>query len=110
MAEVFTYVREQLAFELEHKLNPPVVTALHVLFVSPWLINLPLGHIMQIFFKYYHEVRFDHVPNKRGSAIEQTVQKLLEQRVSWSAPHIQTGSKWSEVAQGLPENPAGDEK
>jgi len=110
MVEVFSYVKEQIAFELEHKLEPPVVTALHVLFVSPWLIYLPLGHIMQLFFRYFHELRWDHVPNFRGSKIERRVQKLLDQRVSWSAPHIQTGSKWSEVAQGLPENPAGEDK
>jgi len=110
MVEVFSYLRGQLAFELEHKLNPPVVTSLHVLFVSPWLIYLPFGHIMQLFFRYFHELRWDHVPNERGSNIEQKVQKLLEHRISWSAPHIQTGSKWGEVAQGLPENPAGDEK
>jgi len=110
MVEVFSYVREQIAFELEHKLNPPVVTSLHVLFVSPWLIYLPLGHVMQLFFKYFHELRWDHVPNVRGSTIERKVQKLLDQTVTWSAPHIQTGSKWSEVATGLPESPTGEEK
>ncbi len=46
------YVRSQLAFELEHKLNPPFFSALHVLFVSPWLIYIPFGHIMQLFFRY----------------------------------------------------------
>ena len=110
MVEVFSYVRGQLAFELEHKLNPPVVTAFHVLFVSPWLIYLPFGHIMQLFFRYFHELRWDHVPNTRGSNIERKVQKLLNQTVTWSAPHIQTGKKWGEVAQGLPDNPAGEEK
>jgi len=110
MLEVFGYVREQLAFELEHKLNPPVVTSLHVLFVSPWLIYLPFGHIMQLFFRYFHELRWDHVPNVRGSNIERKVQSLLNQTVTWSAPHIQTGRKWSEVATELPENPTGEEK
>jgi len=110
MVEVMSYVREQLAFELEHKLNPPVVTSLHVIFVSPWLIYLPFGHIMQLFFKYFHELRWDHVPNFRGSNIERKVQELLEKRVTWSASHIQTGSKWGEVAQGLPENPDGEDK
>jgi len=110
MTEVFSYVRGQLAFELEHKLNPPVVTALHVLFVSPWLIYLPLGHVMQIFFRYFHELRWDHVPNTRGSSIERKVQKLLGQTVTWSAPHIQTGSKWGEVALGLPDSSAGEDK
>jgi len=109
MTEVFSYVRGQLAFELEHKLHPPLVTSLHVIFISPWLIYLPFGHIMQVFFRYFHELRWDHVPNERGSTIEKEVQKLLEHRVSWAAPHIQTGSKWGEVAQGLPDNQGGDE-
>ncbi|MFC2006021.1 hypothetical protein ACFLVG_03580 [Chloroflexota bacterium] len=110
MIGVFGYVREQLAFELEHKLNPPVVTALHVLFVSPWLIYLPFGHITQLFFRYFHELRWDHVPNTRGSNIERKIQKLLNQTVTWSAPHIQSGKKWGEVAQGLPESSDGAEK
>ena len=107
MIGVMGYVKEQLAFELEHKLNPPLVTSLHVLFVSPWLIYLPFSHTMQIFFRYYHELRWDHVPNTRGSKIESRVKRLLNQPANWSAAHIQTGSKWSEVAQGLPEETTG---
>ena len=110
MSGVMEYVKDQLSFELEHKLNPPLVTALHVLFVSPWLIYLPFGHIMQVFFRYYHELRWDHVPNLRGSNIERKVKKLLNQPVSWSAPHIQSGKKWSEVAKGLPEDTSGTQR
>ena len=109
MPAVMEYVKSQLSFELEHKLHPPLVPALHVLFLSPWLIYLPLGHIMQLFFRYYHELRWDHVPNLRGSDIERRVKKLLSQPVTWSASHIQSGKRWSEVAQGLPEDTTGKE-
>lgn len=109
MPAVMEYVKDQLSFELEHKLNPPLVTSLHVLFVSPWLIYLPFSHMMQLFFRYYHEVRWDHVPNLRGSNIERRVKKLLNQPMSWSAPHIQSGKKWSEVAKELPETKTGTE-
>lgn len=107
MSALMEYVKSQLSLELEHKLNPPLVPALHVLFVSPWLIYLPFSHMMQLFFRYYHELRWDHVPNLRGSDIERRVKKLLDQPVTWAAPHIQSGKKWGEVAQGLPEDTTG---
>jgi nitrate reductase gamma subunit len=103
MPHVLEYVKSQLAFNWEHKLNPSVVTSIHVLSVVPWLIYLPLGHVMQIFFRYYHEIRWDHVPNLRGSALEKRIMSQLERRVSWADYHIQTGKKWSEVAAGMPE-------
>ena len=110
MSGVMEYVKDQLSFELEHKLHPPLVPALHVLFLSPWLIYIPLGHIMQLFFRYYHELRWDHVPNLRGSKIERRVKKLLSQPLTWSAPHIQSGKRWGEVAKGLPEDTTGTER
>lgn len=110
MSGVMEYVKDQLSFELEHKLNPPLVPALHVLFLSPWLIYIPLGHIMQLFFRYYHELRWNHVPNLRGSDIERRVKKLLSQPLTWSAPHIQSGKRWSEVAKGMPEDTTGTER
>ncbi len=104
MPAVMGYVKGQLAFEWEHKLQPPLFSALHVVFVAPWLIYIPFSHMMQLFFRYYHELRWDHVPNRRGSNIERKVKELLNQPVSWSAPHIQSGKKWSEVAKGMPED------
>lgn len=102
MPNVLEYVKHQLAFELEAKLHPPAASAAHVLLVSPWLIYLPFSHIMQLFFRYYHEVRWDHLPNLRGSTIAKIVPRLLNQPLSWTAPHIQTGKRWIEVAQELP--------
>ena len=110
MPAVMGYVKGQLAFEWEHKLNPPLFSALHVLFVVPWLIYIPFSHMMQLFFRYYHELRWDHVPNLRGSDIERRVKKLLNQPIGWSAPHIQSGKSWGEVAQGMPEDTSGKEK
>ncbi len=99
MPAVMKYVRQQVAFEdLEMKLHPHMATAAHVLLASAWLIYLPFSHILRLFFRYYHHVRWDDVPNVRGSAVEQRVEKLLGQRVSWSAPHIPHGRKWSDVS------------
>jgi len=99
MPTLLKYVREQVTFQdLEHKLHPALAPASHVLFVSVWLIYFPFSHIMQLFFRYYHHLRWDDEPNLRGSRIERKVKELLEQPVTWSAPHIQSGKKWREVA------------
>ena len=101
--ELLRYVNEQLQFDFAHKLEPAVVPSLHVLFISAWMIYMPFSHIMQIIFKYYHELRWDHVRNTKGSGLEKRINKQLEKRVSWADWHIQTGKTWGEVAAGLPE-------
>jgi len=101
-ASVLAYVNHQLAFELESKLRAPGATSAHLLIVAPWLIYLPFSHIMKLFLRYYHQLRWDHKPNLTGSDVEKQVIELLNKRVSWSAPHIQSGQKWGEVAVSLP--------
>jgi nitrate reductase gamma subunit len=102
--ELTRYVNGQLQFDFAHKVNPELIPALHMLFISAWMIYLPFSHVMQLVFKYYHELRWDHVPNFRGSGLEKRIEKQLEKRVSWSDSHIQTGMKWGEVAAGMPED------
>ena len=97
IAGVLAYVRDQLSFEMEHKINAPVVTSLHLLFVFPWLIYLPFSHTLRVFFRYYHELRWDDKPNLAGSDVARNISKLLDQPVTWSAPHIQSGKTWSEI-------------
>ncbi|MFB3885717.1 MAG: hypothetical protein ACE144_10860 [Thermodesulfobacteriota bacterium] len=102
MPALLKYVREQVTFaELGHKLHPAPAPALHVLFASIWLIYLPFGHVFQLFFRFYHYLRWDHMPNKKGSEIEKRIKKHLERPVTWSAPHIQSGKPWREVASGF---------
>ena len=108
-SSVLAYVNEQLAFELESKINAPIETSLHLLLVVPWLIYLPFSHIMKLFFRYYHHLRWDDKPNLVGSDVEKKVKGLLNRPVSWSAPHIQSGKTWGEVAVGLPEDTTGAE-
>ncbi len=104
ISSVLTYVNQQLAFHLESKLNAPAASSAHLLIVAPWLIYLPFSHITKLFLRYYHELRWDNKPNLAGTKIERNVKELLEKPISWSAPHIQSGRSWSEVAQGLPED------
>jgi len=93
------YVREQVTFaDFEHKLHPALAPALHVLFAAVWLIYLPFGHVFQLFFRYYHYLRWDEVANKPGSEVEKKVKEFLKRPVTWAAPHISPGGTWEEVA------------
>ena len=98
MPELLRYVKVQVTFQdIEHKLHPALAPASHVFLVSFWLLYLPFGHILQIFFRYYQHLRWDDVPCRKGSAIERKVQEHLTRPINWSAPHIQSGKRWGEV-------------
>ncbi len=66
---------------------------------------IPLGRMSHFVAKYflYHKVRWEDEPNRPGSEIEQRIKQALGYRVNWSAPHIQKGRSWAEVATELPE-------
>ena len=99
MPALLKYVRGQVTFaDFEHKLHPALAPTLHVLLASVWLIYLPFSHIFQLFFRYYHFLRWDDVANRRGSEVERRVKELLERPVTWSGPHIGVGKRWKEVA------------
>jgi len=107
MPALLKYVREQVTFaDFDHKLHPALAPALHILFASVWLVYLPFSHVFQLFFRYYHFLRWDDVPNERGSEVGRRIKENLERPVTWSAPHIQSGKRWSEVASELPKTPS----
>ena len=68
--------------------------------LSLFLIYLPFTHMTHFLGKFftYHLVRWDDAPNLRGSRYEKLIAKLLQRPVAWSAPHIQQGKSWAEVA------------
>ncbi len=102
MPALLKYVRLQVTFaDFEHKLHPAFGPATHVLFASLWLIYLPFSHVFQLFFRYYHRLRWDDVPNTRGSEIERQIKELLDRPVTWSGPHILSGKRWKEAASDL---------
>jgi nitrate reductase gamma subunit len=102
MPELLRYVKGQVTFQdMEHKLHPALAPANHVFFVSFWLLYLPFSHILQVFFRYYHYLRWDDVANRRGSTIERKVKGLLNRPISWSAPHIESGKRWGEVVREI---------
>ena len=99
MPELLKYVRDQVTFQdFERKLHPPWATASHVLFASVWLIYLPFSHIMKLFFRYYHQLLWDGVPNVEGGLMETKIKELLALPITWSAPHIRPGKTWGEAA------------
>jgi len=93
--------------DAKFQVYPPNSISIHLLFSSVWLIYLPYSHILRLFFRYYHQIRWDDVPNVRGSAVERKVEKLLNQRVGWSAPHVPHGRKWADFPSEREQEPEG---
>ena len=73
---------------------------IHIILLSLFFLYFPITRMMHLFAKYftYHKVRWEDEPNVRGSKLEKKVKEALNFGVSWSAPHIQTGKTWAEVA------------
>lgn len=72
--------------------------ALLIIILSLHLIYLPFTrafHYISRIFAYFL-IRWDDKPNIRGSKLEHTLQALLNQNISWAAPHIKAGKKWNE--------------
>jgi nitrate reductase gamma subunit len=73
-----------------------------ILLLALFLVYMPFTHMMHWVTKYfaYHRVCWDDDPNLGGDNTQYKVKKLLDQPVTWSAPHIQPGKKWKEVISG----------
>jgi nitrate reductase gamma subunit len=73
-----------------------------VLLLSVLLAYIPLTHMSHFIGKYfaYHAIRWNDTPNLRGGPQEKKIQAMLNQPVSWAAPHIQGDGKktWADVA------------
>ncbi len=63
---------------------------------------IPLTHMSHFVGKYfaYHHVRWKDEPNLKGGPQEPAIVANLMQKVTWAAPHIQSGGQknWVEVA------------
>lgn len=80
--------------------NVEPAAAIHILLFALLLIYLPftrsLHYITRLFAFFL--IRWDDEPNIRGSMLEKKIQNLLNQRVSWRGPHVQTGVTWRDIA------------
>jgi nitrate reductase gamma subunit len=72
--------------------------AVHIVLFNLFLIYLPFTrsmHYITRFFAFFL-IRWDDEPNLRGSELEKKLQELLDQKITWSAPHIKSGRTWRE--------------
>ncbi len=79
-------------------------TKIHIIAFDFFLIYLPFTrslHYITRFFAFFL-IRWDDEPNIRGSKLEKRLTEVLKRRISWSAPHVQKGSSWSDVARFIP--------
>ncbi len=78
------------------------VLATHLVLALVFMAYLPFTQMMHFMAKYftYHQVRWNDTPLQVGGKMEQEVQKLLQQPMTWSAPHINADGKknWVDIA------------
>lgn len=73
--------------------------AVHIVLFNLFLIYLPFTrsmHYITRFFAFFL-IRWDDEPNVRGSVLEKKLQELFDQKITWSAPHIESGKTWKEA-------------
>jgi nitrate reductase gamma subunit len=75
-------------------------SGVHILLFALLLIYLPftrsLHYVTRLFG--FLLIRWDDVPNTKGSLLEKRIKEMLDQKVDWKGPHIKTGSTWSQLA------------
>lgn len=80
----------------------PGILALHLLLALVFLAYLPFTRMMHFVAKYftYHQIRWDDEPLAAGGRLEQQAERLLNQPVTWAAPHVKADGKknWVDVA------------
>ena len=84
-------------------------TYIHIMLFSLFLIYLPFTrstHYITKLFAFF-SILWNDKPNLKGSQMEKKIGDELGQTVTWSAPHIQSGKTWGEVATQLPESITG---
>jgi len=74
----------------------------HVLLALVFLAYLPFTRMMHFVAKYftYHQVRWEDEPLRVGGRLEREANRLLEQPVTWGAPHVNANGikNWVDVA------------
>jgi nitrate reductase gamma subunit len=80
----------------------PGILAAHLIFALLFLAYLPFTQMMHFVAKYftYHKVRWDDEPVTAGSKLDLELKKLLNQPVTWAAPHVRADGKktWVDIA------------
>ena len=95
------YARNMITLSAAGNVAP--IMAAHIILLALLLAYMPFTNMMHFFAKWftYHKVRWDDVPNLRGSKLERELGPLLNQPLGWSASHIKPAIQyWSDIAQG----------
>ncbi len=89
----------------------PALTGVQMACGSLFLLYLPFTRMIHFLAKYftYHQVRWDDRALEPGSRMARRVSAALDYGVDWSAPHVQHGKTWAEVAASMPGNGDGEE-
>jgi len=92
------YVHSLVTFSPMANMEP--ITISHILLLLLLAAYMPFTNIMHFFAKWFtfHKVRWDDAPNLRGSNLEKSLGAILNQPISWSAPHTQSIMYWSDAA------------
>ncbi|MFC1990032.1 respiratory nitrate reductase subunit gamma [Chloroflexota bacterium] len=92
------YVHSLITFSPMANMEP--ITIFHIILILLLAAYMPFTNIMHFFAKWftYHKVRWDDEPNLRGSNLEKSLGSVLNQPLSWSAPHTQPIMHWSDIA------------
>jgi nitrate reductase gamma subunit len=79
-----------------------LMLALSASLLAVLLAYIPLTHMSHFVGKWfaYHSIRWNDEPNLQGGPHEPAIAHLLQQKVTWAAPHIQGGGKesWADLA------------
>ena len=79
-----------------------VLPSVSAMLLALLVAYIPLTHMSHFVGKYFafHAIRWADEPNLPGGKQEKTIHKLLDQPVSWGAPHIRGDGKktWLDVA------------
>ncbi|MFC1962889.1 hypothetical protein ACFLWB_02700 [Chloroflexota bacterium] len=84
----------------------------HIMLFSAFLIYLPFTrstHYITILLAFF-KIRWNDEPNFGSPEADEKLAGVLSSKVSWAAPHIQTGQSWGEVVTNLPPIENGEEK
>jgi nitrate reductase gamma subunit len=80
----------------------PAMGYWHIGFVLFFLVYFPFTHMTHAFVKYftYHDIRWEDTPNVAGGKLGKKIEKLVNQPVTWAAPHINADGRktWADIA------------
>ncbi|MFC1964758.1 respiratory nitrate reductase subunit gamma, partial [Chloroflexota bacterium] len=91
------YVKSLVTFGSAGSIEP--VTTIHIMLLLLIAAYIPFTNMMHFFAKTFtfHAVRWDDAPNLRGSKLEKGLGPLVNQPISWAAPHIRSIERWSDI-------------